>query len=132
MLVSPSRSKMFFADATKGVPRANLAPSTETPNGTTTNDWAKRHSHQTVLQQHCDFFDRDHDGVIWPLDTFIGFRKLGFNIFLCIFATSAIHFGLFYPTLDSWFPDPRLPIKLRNIHRAKHGSDTGTYDSEGR
>jgi len=45
-----------------GEPRANLAPSAETPNGTTENDWDKKHAHQSVLQQHCDFFDRDHDG----------------------------------------------------------------------
>jgi peroxygenase len=46
-----------------GEPRANLAPSVQSPHGTTENDWAKEHSHQTVLQQHCDFFDRDHDGT---------------------------------------------------------------------
>lgn len=60
-----------------GEPRANLAPSAERPEGTTESDWDKKHAHQTVLQQHCDFFDRDHDGILWPQDTFIGFCALG-------------------------------------------------------
>jgi peroxygenase len=46
-----------------GEARANLAPSYEHPEGTTSADWNKKHAHQTVLQQHCDFFDRDQDGT---------------------------------------------------------------------
>jgi peroxygenase len=45
-----------------GEPRASLAPSNESPNGTTADGWDKRHRGQTVLQQHCEFFDRDRDG----------------------------------------------------------------------
>lgn len=115
-----------------GTARANIAPSAEFPQGTTSGNWADKHSHQTVLQQHCDFFDHDHDGVIWPQDTFIGFHRLGFNVFLCIISVLVIHLNFSYPTSSSWLPDPFFRIFLNKIHHDKHGSDTGTYDTEGR
>lgn len=114
------------------VARANLAPSEQTPHGSTEDDWAKKHAHQTVLQQHCDFFDRDHDGVLWPQDTFIGFHRLGFNILFSFLAIVVIHVNFSYPTCPGWLPDSYFRLFLHNVHRARHGSDTGTYDGEGR
>ncbi len=35
---------------------------------------------RTVLQQHVDFWDFDHDGLIYPMDTYVGFRKLGYGV----------------------------------------------------
>lgn len=52
-----------------GTARAYIAATEDKPYGTTHKDWARNHSHQTVLQQHCEFFDTDRDGVIWPQDT---------------------------------------------------------------
>ncbi|KAL3595444.1 hypothetical protein FPOAC2_09777 [Fusarium poae] len=115
-----------------GVARANLAATHERPEGTTDNDWADRHRDQTVLQQHCDFFDKDHDGVIWPLDTFRGFYQLGYGIILSIISVLVIHGNFSYPTQSSLLPDPFFRIYIDNIHKDKHGSDTGTYDTEGR
>ncbi|KAL6709850.1 hypothetical protein ACN47E_000635 [Coniothyrium glycines] len=115
-----------------GTARYNAAASAQAPEGTLKDDWVQRHAHQTVLQQHCDFFDRDHDGVLWPSDTFIGFRRLDFNVFLCALAVLLIHGNFSYPTCPSVWPDPYFRIYLANIHRCKHGSDTGTYDHEGR
>lgn len=115
-----------------GTARANLAPSAESLEGTTRDSWAKRHSHQTVLQQHCAFFDRDQDGVLWPQDTFIGFHRLGFGIILSMIAVFIIHGNFSYPTLPSWIPDPFFRIHLDKIHKDKHGSDSNTYDHEGR
>ncbi|KAF5548836.1 calcium-binding caleosin [Fusarium mexicanum] len=115
-----------------GVARANLAATHERPEGTTENDWARRHQDQTVLQQHCDFFDKDHDGVIWPLDTFRGFYQLGYGIILSFISVVVIHGNFSYPTQTSLLPDPFFRINIDNIHKDKHGSDTGTYDTEGR
>jgi peroxygenase len=85
-----------------------------------------------VLQQHCNFFDADHDGVIWPTDTLVGFHKLGFGILLSLVAVVVIHSNFSYPTLPTFLPDPFFRIYVDNIHKDKHGSDTGTYDNEGR
>ena len=85
-----------------------------------------------MLQQHIDFFDPDHDGVIWPLDTFWGFYAIGFNLFLSIFAVFVIHGTFSYPTGPGWLPDPFFRIWMGRIHKGKHGGDTGTYDTEGR
>lgn len=98
-----------------GVARANLAPSAESPQGT--KDWADQHSHQTVLQQHCDFFDRDHDGILWPQDTFIGFYRLGFGVILSMVALFVIHANFSYPTCEGWLPDPFFR-KVPNLRTA--------------
>ncbi|KAL1606258.1 hypothetical protein SLS60_003660 [Paraconiothyrium brasiliense] len=115
-----------------GTARAYMAATEEKPYGTTHRDWARNHSHQTVLQQHCDFFDTDHDGIIWPQDTFWGFHKLGFGIILSLVAVFVIHANFSYPTLPTWLPDPFFRVYIVNIHKDKHGSDSGTYDHEGR
>jgi hypothetical protein len=70
--------------------------------------------------------------VIWPQDTFNGFHALGFGIFLSLLAVFIIHANFSYPTGKSWLPDPFFRIYTERIHKDKHGSDTGTYDTEGR
>ncbi|RPD63446.1 Caleosin-domain-containing protein [Lentinus tigrinus ALCF2SS1-6] len=113
-----------------GTARANKAASLRAPEGTP--GWADAHARQTVLQQHCDYFDTDKDGVIWPLDTFRGFYALGFGLVLSLFSMFIIHSSFSYPTCPGWLPDPFFRLYVDNIHKAKHGSDTGTYDNEGR
>jgi peroxygenase len=119
-------------DDMSGTARANEAASVEHPNGTQQDDWARRHRDQTVLQQHIAFFDSDSDGVIWPLDTFNGFHRLGYNLFLCVLSVVIIHGNFSYPTVSGWLPDPFFRIYTARIHKDKHGSDSGTYDTEGR
>ncbi|KAJ0277045.1 hypothetical protein CBS470a_010485 [Colletotrichum nupharicola] len=72
------------------------------------------------------------DGVIWPLDTFVGFYKLGFGLILSTLSVFIIHGNFSYPTVRGYLPDPFFRIFIDNIHRDKHGSDSGAYDTEGR
>lgn len=63
----------------------------------------------TELQSHVAFFDRDGDGVIWPIDTYVprlglaslipkmysfrGLRAIGFNFLFALFSMIVIHGG---------------------------------------
>jgi len=113
-----------------GVARATTAPTTESPHGSTS--WAAQHSDKTVVEQHAVYFDRDGDGIVWPVDTYRGCRDFGWGIFLSLLATFIINFNLSYPTVPGYLPDPFFRIWLKRSHKAKHGSDSGSYDNEGR
>ncbi|EGX88252.1 caleosin domain containing protein [Cordyceps militaris CM01] len=133
--VTVQRPPFIQSDEDERLPnaaRANTAPSYDHPKGTTIDDWSKRHKHQTVLQQHCEFFDRDKDGIVWPSDTYVGFRRLGFSIFFSVISLLFIHANLSYATVHGRVPDPLFRIYLDSIHKAKHGSDSNAYDTEGR
>ncbi|CAG8660489.1 7159_t:CDS:2, partial [Paraglomus occultum] len=110
-----------------GLPRANIAASRERPSGT-----EGRPGQMTVLQQHVEFFDRDRDGIIRPYDTYYGFRRLGFNPLFCLVAVFIIHPSFSYVTQTSWMPSLTFNINTNFIHNGKHGSDTESYDTEGR
>nr|POE79931.1 peroxygenase [Quercus suber] len=115
-----------------GTARVNLAVSNEAPRGTTEGGWAAKHAHQTVVQQHCAYFDRDGDGIIWPLDTYHATRAWGWNPLLALIAMVIIHLNLSYACAPSWLPDPFFRLWIANMHKNKHGSDSMTYDAEGR
>jgi len=88
-------------------------------------------SDPTPLQTHLAFFDKDDDGIIWPTDTYDGFRSLGYGILLCFMVTVAIHTTQAFRTQKSWIPDPLLRFHIAGVHRAKHGSDSHTYSKRG-
>lgn len=115
-----------------GTARANIAADQDHPNGTTSNSYAQTHRNRTVLQQHCDYWDPDGNGVIWPHDTYLGCRRFGWSPPLALLAALLINLNLSYPTVSGWFPDPFFRIYLDKIHKDKHGSDSMTYDNEGR
>ncbi|OCL08545.1 Caleosin-domain-containing protein [Glonium stellatum] len=115
-----------------GIARANIAVSTDAPHGST--KYSEKYKDYSVMQQHVLFWDRDADGIITPLDTYIGFRELGFNIIFSFLAVLVINLNFSYPTrlAHSWTPDPLFRVYVDSIHKAKHGSDSGVYDAEGR
>ncbi|KAG6330274.1 hypothetical protein ID866_8817, partial [Astraeus odoratus] len=114
------------------IPRATYAPSAEKPRGS--EKYSAHYHEYSVMQQHCLYWDRDGDGIIWPIDTWVGFRDLGFNILFSFLAVLVIHSTLSIPTRlpVSYVPDPFFRIYIDHIHKDKHGSDSGSFDSFGR
>lgn len=86
----------------------------------------------SVLQQHAAFFDRNGDGVIYPWETFQGLRAIGLGYASSVGTAMLLHLVLTYPTQPGWIPSPVLSIHIKNMHKGKHGSDSETYDTEGR
>ncbi|XP_031381340.1 probable peroxygenase 4 isoform X2 [Punica granatum] len=85
-----------------------------------------------ALEKHVAFFDRNHDGLVYPWETYEGFRAIGCGIPLSAISAILINLALSHKTRPGKFPSLLFPIEVANIHKAKHGSDSGVYDSKGR
>ncbi|XP_047320948.1 probable peroxygenase 5 [Impatiens glandulifera] len=88
-------------------------------------------NNMTALQKHVSFFDRNHDGIIFPNETLEGLMALGSNITLSTAATALIHTALSQKTRPGKPLSMLFPIEIENIKGGKHGSDSGAYDNEG-
>nr|XP_043625923.1 probable peroxygenase 4 [Erigeron canadensis] len=89
-------------------------------------------SGQNVLQKHVSFFDRNKDGVIYPWETFQGFRAIGSGILFSLVGVVFSHISLSGKTRPGKkFPNLLFPIEVQNINMGKHSSDSGVYDTDG-
>lgn len=95
------------------------------PTGTSTKTVIQSRSHQV-------FQPLSVLGIIWPQDTYIGCRKFGWSPPLAALAAFLINVNLSYPTNPSWLPDPFFRIWIKRLYKDKHGSDSMSYDNEGR
>ncbi|CAM8957119.1 unnamed protein product [Rhodiola kirilowii] len=86
----------------------------------------------TALKKHVAFFDRNRDGVIYPRETYQGFRAIGCGVALSAISAVLINSALSKKTRPGKGFSMSLPIEIDNIKFAKHGSDSGVYDTEGR
>ncbi|KAJ9135730.1 hypothetical protein P3X46_032882 [Hevea brasiliensis] len=85
-----------------------------------------------VLQKHVFFFDRNQDGLVYPWETFQGFRAIGFGVLFSAASALFINMGLSKKTRPGKYPSLLFPIEVQNIQLGKHGSDSGVYDKDGR
>ncbi|KAE8685568.1 Peroxygenase [Hibiscus syriacus] len=93
------------------------------------------HPHGTegrVLQHHASFFYQNKDGIVYPSETYRGLRNLSLGFFESVFAGIVINIGLSYSTTEGWITELFSPIYIKRIHKCKHGSDSSTFDTEGR
>ncbi|KAL3644725.1 putative peroxygenase 4 [Castilleja foliolosa] len=92
----------------------------------------ENHDQPNALKKHVMFFDLNNDGIIYPSETFQGFRAIGAGILLSSIAAVFINIGLSRKTRPGKGFSIHFPIEVENIKMAKHGSDSGVYDKEGR
>ncbi|KAG2320939.1 hypothetical protein Bca52824_014152 [Brassica carinata] len=85
-----------------------------------------------ALEKHVAFFDRNGDGVVYPWETYQGFRAIGVGRLLSAIAALFINMGLSQKTRPGKGFSPLFPIEVKNSRFVIHGSHTDVYDKDGR
>ncbi|PWZ29427.1 putative peroxygenase 5 [Zea mays] len=85
-----------------------------------------------ALYKHASFFDRDGDGVVSFAETYGAFRALGFGLGLSSVSAAFINGALGSKCRPQNATSSKLDIYIEDIRRGKHGSDSGSYDAQGR
>lgn len=80
-------------------------------------------------------FDPNEKGIIWPLDTFIALRKMGFSKKSGLFLSSFCHLILAFPFnvlarqneggILRWIPDPLMRIRVDDVKVSQSNGDQG-------
>ncbi|KAJ1280921.1 hypothetical protein BS78_04G268900 [Paspalum vaginatum] len=84
------------------------------------------------LYRHAAFFDRDGDGVVSLAETYGAFRALGFGFGVSSVSAALINGALGSKCRPGNATSSKLDIYIEDIQNGKHGSDTGSYDAQGR
>ncbi|EFJ43527.1 subunit of Retromer complex [Volvox carteri f. nagariensis] len=118
-----------------GDPRVTSTPDKFHPNG---HPLTPPEGSLTSLQQHFAFFDINKDGIITLGECITGFRYLlrrllpePLNTLAAVPVAMAVQLPLSWLTADSWLPDPRLRVYVRNAHKVVHGSNSKAWDRSG-
>ncbi|KAM0890888.1 hypothetical protein ACQ4PT_026757 [Festuca glaucescens] len=111
----------------------------------------------TALQQHVAYFDTDNDGIVTYSETEAGLRRIGLGAATATAAAALIN-GVIGPKtrpvrssssrlsarvqysnltdgsdkIEDNATTSRMDIYIENIQKGIHGSDTGSYDAQGR
>ncbi|KAL9679388.1 hypothetical protein QQ045_017247 [Rhodiola kirilowii] len=85
----------------------------------------------TALKKHVAFFDRNGDGVIYPRETYQGFRAIGCGVALSAISAVLINSALSKKTRPGKGFSMSLPIEIDNIKFAKHATLVSTTLKEG-
>ncbi|KJE96884.1 hypothetical protein CAOG_007136 [Capsaspora owczarzaki ATCC 30864] len=121
------KNKNAAASSSSSSSSPSSSSTTTSSSSSSSSASAQKDTHQTTaLQRHCEFFDRDGDGMISMRDTFTGCMSIGLGILVSAVSVLVINgLGAWF-TSDSWWPT--TTVHLKNIHRMMHGSDSGVYE----
>ncbi|XP_047079944.1 probable peroxygenase 5 [Lolium rigidum] len=86
----------------------------------------------TELQQHVAYFDTDNDGIVTYSETEAGLRRIGLGAISAAAAATLINGVIGPKTRPDNATTSHLDIYIENIQKGIHGSDTGSYDAQGR
>ncbi|KAF3796908.1 putative peroxygenase 3 [Nymphaea thermarum] len=91
----PCKKALLLLKRLYDLARALVAADPAHPEGTAGHE----HNNMSLLQQHVAFFDRNHDGVVYPWETYQGMRAIGCGVLLSIGGGFLINLSLSYFTV---------------------------------